>query len=137
MHMSFNETETELLEEHARRYSEILKLSVATAFAALLFILSFEEKYKDLGSMSSCWIKASWISFISSSMLGTFALSCWVVKPRKRLSEAKILRDPDDRIVGVEISGRISWYESLSYWSHLILFAAGIVFVTIFKFIKT
>jgi len=137
MHRDFNETETELLEEHARRYSEILKLSVAAAFAALLFILSFEEKYKDLGSMSSCWIKASWISFISSSMLGTFALSCWVVKPRKRLSESKIIRDQDGRIVRVEISGKASWYEFLSYWFHLISFAAGIVFLTIFKFIKT
>ncbi len=132
--MKFSEAEVELLEEHAKRYGETLKVSVGAAFAALFFLLQFESRYMPPNNPPSDLLKYTWACFLISALLGTQSLAIWVVRPKKRLAELNIVRDQNDRIVEVKIGSLVPWYESLSFWGHVASFLAGSVWLSYIKF---
>lgn len=132
--MKFQEAETELLEEHAKRYAEVLKLSVAAAFGALFFLLQFEGQISSSSIECSCLLEYAWACFLLSALLGTVALSLWVAKPKTRLAELNIVRDQNGQIVEVKIESRVPWYEFASYWAHIFLFVAGVALLSWIKF---
>ena len=121
----FSEAQDELLHEHARRYGETLKLSVAAAFAGLFFILQFEELFPPDTPLEYALLGSSWVCFLTAALLGTASLAFWVVHPKKRLAELNISRDERGKPV-VVIESTIPRHEALVWWFHHFALAGGI-----------
>ncbi len=132
----FPEIEAKMLEEHHRRYSEVLKLSIAASFAGLFFLLQSEQQSRPPSGLPHYYLEFAWAAFLVSALLGVVALACWVVSPARRLAALEIIRDPNEKITGVLIRSTLPWYERGSYWLHVALLFIGIVAAALSRWMR-
>jgi hypothetical protein len=131
--LKFSEAKSELLEEHAKRYGEVLKLSLAASFAAILFLPDIESQHIPANTEVVSLLRCMWACFLLSTLLGTLSLSIWVIRPKKRLAGLSIHRHPNGEIARVMIGSICPWYEILFFWGHVASFLLGSVTLAYLK----
>jgi hypothetical protein len=130
-----------LKEEGARRYPELLKISVSLAFGALVFLLTFESNFVKEDNECNLLIFAAWWLFAVASLSGFLSYWEWAADPYRR---AILAEKPSPQMIQkmegktyVVIPEESSTWHEIVYRLHFSSFLLGFVAIVIYKAINT
>lgn len=118
----------DVLAEHAKRYYEVLKLSLVVSFGAFFFLLQVEEAFPKETRMCPLFLRLSWIFDFVSTISGSIYLIFYMLQPlivanraSKLLSQSDSLSEQEAREAAKELTPKaLKILSDSTYFGHLL-----------------